>query len=173
MRLLTREWGGEFEQDDRQRVWDEYRAYLATLVGMPAPLAEFSERSDRLSVHDAILQRVSIEAAIGRISITLLQGADAPYGFLTLVFEKALFTVGSPAQLERWATNRNADFLWEEISKPDAPEARAWQVGFVLSPDGEFAIACDDFSYEWIPLPDELEDLTWDQLRPKRIVFEE
>jgi hypothetical protein len=117
------------------------------------------------------MDRVIINRALGRISVRLLQGDDPPTGngLLTLIFEDAEFVEGSADELEHWITATETDFICEEIDEWPGPGPQRWKVGFLLWPEGEFAIAFKDFRYEWTPVV-----LTGGRPpRPTKVVFQE
>lgn len=176
MRWLTRHWGYEAEEEERAQVWSEYQAHLNPLLpNMPLDLADFARNdpqyNHRLWIHDSLMDRLTINETSGTIRLRLLQGDDPPIGngLLTLIFEDAKFVEGSAEELEHWITAADTDFLWEEIDQSHEHGPRAWQVGFLLWPEGEFAISFTDFKYEWAPIV-----LTEGRPpRPTSVIFEE
>jgi hypothetical protein len=141
MHWFTRDWGFEAIEEEQDRIWAEYSEHLRRLIPeMPLPLAEFTQRRERLSVHDALIQRVMISREDRRIDVELLQGDDPPagYGMLTLTFDDADFVRSNPEELERWVTSHDTDLLWEEIDRVGGAEpaiaSDRWEAGFLLGP---------------------------------------
>jgi hypothetical protein len=150
MKWFTRDWQRGAGADPVPA----YRRYVRSVADrLPAHVLAFAEPSDRhLSVDDAKVDRVQVDAARRRVNVRLLNG-DLPsgYGMLDIELIDADLVAPSDDRIAAALEAPRTEFLAHELELQDDG---TYEVRFLLWPEGEFAIRCRDLQTSWTPAPD-------------------
>jgi hypothetical protein len=147
MQFFTEAWlGGDLDEDEEQKIVEQYHDHLATFDRD----GQLYRLATTISLHDAYLDRLTIDDKTRRIDLLLLTG-DLQVGYwrTTLSYASARIVQGKSA-LERGLSSRPTEILYDEFTRT----AEGLSHGFLLAPrrrtqlsGGEFRIDFQDFSF--------------------------
>jgi hypothetical protein len=147
MEFFTEAWlSGDPSDDEADKVIEQYHDHLATFDRD----GEVYRLATTISLHDAYLDRLTIDNTTGQIDLLLLTG-DLQVGYwrTTLSYASARIAEGK-STLARALSSRPTEILYDEFTRT----AEGLSHGFLLAPrrrtqvsGGEFRIDFQDFSF--------------------------
>jgi hypothetical protein len=151
MQFFTEPWlSGDLDGDEELNVIEQYHDHLATFDRD----GQLYRLATTISLHDAYLDRLTIDNAAGRIDLLLLTG-DLQVGYwrTMLSYSSARIATGK-STLSRGLSSRPTEILYDEFTRT----AEGLSHGFLVAPrrrtqlsGGEFRIDFQDFSFRQEP----------------------
>jgi hypothetical protein len=150
MRFFTSRWhGGEISDAESDAVVTAYKAHIGSIAEqLPPALREYSQR---LSIHDALLQSCRIDDAGGTLELTLIVGdREVGYSDLRLSYGGVALAHADRQALSMIARNPEAEALYDEI---DLSRDGAFIHRWLWWPYTEVDIQFAGFAYAVTPRP--------------------
>lgn len=153
MKWYTREWQrGDLEDAESDRRGPDYAAYVASIADrLPTHVVALAlPRHEHQSVDDAFVDLAEFDETTGRVHLRLVNGSlQTGYGAFDIRLVGVTSIVPPADELEPMLANPSTEFLAQEVH---ALDDGLIEVGFLLWPEGEFAIRCADVRTAWTPV---------------------